>query len=76
MDARSYISGGFSIESVPFDDAAGFAEATHAIRAASLGLYELRVLTLDAPMKMISPTCEDSQNDDAAALATGFRVST
>ena len=63
-------------ESVPFDDAAGFADATHAIRAASLGLYELRVLTLDEPMEMISLTFEDSQNDDAVALATGFRVLT
>ena len=63
-------------ESVPFDDATGFDDATRAVRAASLGLYELRVRTLDAPMKMISPTCEDSQNDDAAASATGFRVST
>ena len=76
MDARSYISGGFSIESVPFDDAAGFAEATHAIRAASLGLYELRVLRLKVPMKMISLKFEDSQSDDAVALATGFRVLT
>jgi len=63
-------------ESVPFDDATGFDDATHAIRAASLGLYELRVLTLDAPMKMISLTFEDAQNDDAVALATGFRVLT
>jgi len=63
-------------ESVPFDDATGFDDATHAIRAASLGLYELRVLTLDEPMEMISLTFEDSQNDDAVALATGFRVLT
>jgi len=63
-------------ESVPFDDSTGFDEATHAIRAASLGLYELRVLTLEAPMKMISLTFEDPRNDDAVALATGFRVLT
>ena len=70
MDARSYISGGVSIESVPFDD------AKRAIRAASLGLYELRVLRLRVPMEMISLTFEDPQNDDAVALATGFRVLT
>ena len=63
-------------ESVRFDDATGFNEATHAIRAASLGLYELRVRTLDEPMKMISLKFEDSQSDDAVALATGFRVLT
>ena len=63
-------------ESVPFDDATGFDDATHAIRAASLGLYELRVRTLDEPMEMISLTFEDPQNDDAVALATGFRVLT
>jgi hypothetical protein len=63
-------------ESVSFDDATGFDDATRAIRAASLGLYELQVLTLDAPMKMISLTFEDAQNDDAVALATGFRVLT
>ena len=63
-------------ESVPFDDATGFDDATHAIRAASLGLYELRVRTLDEPIEMISLTFEDPQNDDAVALATGFRVLT
>lgn len=63
-------------ESVPFDDATGFDGATHAIRAASLGLYELRVRALDAPMRMISIAFENSQSDDAVALATGFRVLT
>jgi hypothetical protein len=63
-------------ESVPFDDATGLDDATRAIRAASLGLYELRVLRLKVPMKMISLTFEDSQKDDAVALATGFRVLT
>ena len=63
-------------ESVPFDDATGLDDAKRAIRAASLGLYELRVRTLDEPMKMISLKFEDSQSDDAVALATGFRVLT